>query len=152
MASSVTLTSLAARAGEELGVSGWFEITQARINAFAEATDDRQWIHVDVTRAAVESPHQSTIAHGFLTLSLVSMLLRDAIAIEGTRMAINYGCDRVRFVSPLPAGSRVRGRFVPAMVEDVRDGVQVKWGVTVEREGHEKPCVVAEWLVRYYPA
>ena len=151
MATSVEVGSLAARVGTEVGASEWFEVTQARIDAFAGATEDHQWIHVDPARAAAESPHQTTIAHGFLTLSLVSKLLRDAVSIEGIAMAINYGCDRVRFVSPLPAGSRIRGRFVVSAVEEVKDAIQVTWGVTIEREGHEKPCVVVSWLVRYYP-
>lgn len=147
----VHITGLASRIGEGIGVSEWVEVAQDRIELFAAATDDRQWIHVDVARAAAESPHKSTIAHGFLTLSLVSSLLRNAITIEGLRLSINYGCDRVRFVSPLPAGSRIRGRFVLTSVESKGDGVQVTWGATIEREGQEKPCVVLSWLVRYYP-
>ena len=143
--------SLRDRIGEEIAVSDWLAITQARIDAFAEATDDRQWIHVDPARAAVESPFHATIAHGFLTLSLLSALIRDAIAFTGLRMAINYGLNRVRFVAPVPAGSRVRARFAPASVEDASDGVQVTWQVTIEREGGDKPCCVAEWIVRYYP-
>lgn len=148
----VHITGLASRIGEEIGVSEWLEVTQERIDQFADATGDRQWIHVDLARAAAESPLKSTIAHGFLTLSLVSALLRSAITIEGTQMAINYGCDRVRFVTPLPAGSRIRGRFVLAAVETARDGIQVTWGATIEREGQDKPCVVLSWLVRYYPS
>lgn len=151
MAISIGVTDLANRVGEELGVSEWLDVTQERIDRFAEATGDHQWIHVDAARAAVESPYGSTIAHGFLTLSLVSTLLPDAVAVQGTRMLINYGCDRVRFVSALPVGSRVRGRFVAAAVEGATDGLQVTWGVTLEREGQDKPCVVLEWKVRYYP-
>jgi len=147
----VHISGLAARIGEEIGVSEWLEVAQDRIDLFAAATDDRQWIHVDVARAAAESPHKTTIAHGFLTLSLVSSLLKSAVTVDGLRMSINYGCDRVRFVSPLPAGSRIRGRFVLTAVENARDGVQVTWGATIEREGQEKPCVVLSWLVRYYP-
>jgi len=146
----VHINDLASRIGEEIGVSPWLEVTQQRINQFADATGDQQWIHVDAARAAVESPYKTTIAHGFLTLSLVSSLLKSALTVEGLRLAINYGCDRVRFVSPVPSGSRVRGRFALTAVETNGDGFQVNWGVTVEREGHERPCVVLSWLVRYY--
>lgn len=137
--------------GREVGTSDWVEVTQERINAFADATGDHQWIHVDRERAAKESPFGTTIAHGFLTLSLISALMRNAIAIGGIRIAINYGANRVRFVAPVPSGSRIRARIVLASLDDVRDGVQATWNVTVERERGEKPCLVAEWLVRYYP-
>ncbi len=151
MAISIGVTELAGRVGAELGVSEWLTVTQERIDRFAEATGDHQWIHIDAARAAVVSPYGSTIAHGFLTLSLVSTLLPNAIDVTGTRMLINYGCDRVRFVSAVPVGSRVRGRFVIAAVAAATDGLQVTWGVTIEREGEDKPCVVLEWKVRYYP-
>jgi acyl dehydratase len=133
----------------ELAVSDWLDVTQARIDRFAEATEDRQWIHVDAARAG-QSPFKSTIAHGFLTLSLVSALGQKAMRIEGLRMAINYGLNRVRFIAPVPAGSRIRGRFVPAAMSVEGDSVQVTWRVTIEREHADKPCCVAEWLVRYY--
>ena len=149
---AVDVTTLRARLGEEIAVGDWFEITQERIDQFAEATGDHQWIHVDRARAAAETPFRTTIAHGFLTLSLVSTLIRQAIEFTGLRMAINYGLNKVRFVSPVPSGSRVRARIVPAAVEDVKDGVQVTWQITVEREGGDRPSCVAEWLVRYYPA
>lgn len=148
---SIDLASIAEHAGEELAVSDWQVVTQRQIDQFAEATGDRQWIHVDVPRAAIDSPFKTTIAHGFLTLSLTSTLLRDAIRIAGSGMALNYGLNRVRFVSPVPSGARVRGRFVPAKVEAARDGsVQVTWEVTIERDGGDRPCCVAEWIVRYY--
>jgi acyl dehydratase len=147
----VDVTTIRDRLGKELVVSDWYEITQQRIDEFANATGDRQWIHVDPARAAAESPFKTTIAHGFLTLSLVSDLMRKAIQFTGLRMAINYGVNRVRFVSPVPSGSRVRGRFTPLAVEDVSGGVQVTWQATVEREGGDKPSCVAEWIVRYYP-
>ena len=149
---SIGVARLKERVGEELGLSDWVEVTQERIDQFAAATEDRQWIHIDAARAASESPFKTTIAHGFLTLSLVSVLLRKAIAIDGLRMAINYGVNRVRFVSAVPAGSRVRGRFVLAGVEDAGGGVQATWAVTVERENEQKPACVVEWLVRYYPS
>src|SRR5256885_9849321 len=112
------IRSLRDRIGEEIAVSDWVEVTQTRIDQFADATDDRQWIHVDVERAAVESPFRSTIAHGFLTLALTSTLLRGAVSFPALRMAINYGCNRVRFVSPVPSGSRIRGRFAALAVEE----------------------------------
>jgi acyl dehydratase len=139
------------RIGEEIAVGDWFEVTQARIDQFAAATGDAQWIHVDPARAAAESPFKTTIAHGFLTLSLLSSLIRDAMTFHGLRMAINYGMNRMRFVAPVPAGSRIRARFVPASVEDASGSVQVTWQVTIEREHSDKPCCVAEWIVRYYP-
>jgi acyl dehydratase len=143
--------ALRALIGQEIAVGDWVDVSQARINQFAETTEDRQWIHVDAARAARDSPFKATIAHGFLTLSLVSVLTRAAVTFVGVRMAINYGLNRVRFVSPVPSGSRIRGRFSPLAVEDVSDdGVQVTWGVTVERDGGDKPACVVEWLVRYY--
>lgn len=146
---AIDFSTLGDRLGQEIAVSPWFEVTQARIDAFAEATEDRQWIHVDPVKAAAKSPFQSTIAHGFLTLSLVSILLRTAMAFT-VKMAINYGVNRVRFVSAVPVGSRLRGRFTPGTVETVDGGVQVTWKVTVEREGQEKPAAVVDWIVRYY--
>ena len=135
--------------GREVAVSDWFEVTQERINQFAEATEDCQWIHTDPERAARESPFKATIAHGFLTLSLLSQLAKRAMSVSGVRMSINYGLNRVRFVSPVPAGSRIRGRFTLSALEETSGGVQATWSVTVEREGGTKPCCVAEWLVRY---
>ena len=129
------------RIGEEIAVSDWLEVTQARIDQFADATGDRQWIHVDPARAAAESPFKTTIAHGFLTLSLLSPLLRDAMQFSGLRMAINYGLNRVRFVSPVPAGSRIRARIAVHGVEEVAGGFQVTWQVTIEREHGDKPAV-----------
>jgi acyl dehydratase len=146
----IEVRALREHVGREVAVSGWHEVTQARIDQFAEATGDHQWIHVDAARAAAESPFKTTIAHGFLTLSLVGTLLRDAIRPTGLRMSINYGLNRVRFVSPVPSGSRVRGRFALAAVEETGGAIQAVWQVTVEREGAEKPACVAEWVVRYY--
>ena len=136
--------------GQEIGVSEWIEVSQERITRFAETTEDRQWIHTDPGRAARESPFGTTIAHGFLTLSLLSEMGRTAVAVGGVRMGLNYGLNRVRFVSPVPAGSRVRGRFTLAEAEEIEGGVQAAWKVTVEREGGERPCCVAHWLVRYF--
>ena len=137
--------------GREVATSGWLVVTQDRINAFADTTDDRQWIHVDHERARVETPFGKTIAHGFLTLSLLSALMRDAITVDGVRMTLNYGLNRVRFVSPVPSGSRIRARVALAEVEDHGDSTQVTWNITIEREGSDKPSLAAEWIVRYYP-
>ena len=147
----IDVRTLHERIGQEIAVSDWLEVSQARINQFADATGDHQWIHVDPTRAVAESPFKSTIAHGFLTLSLLSPLIRDSITFTGLRMAINYGLNRVRFVSPVLAGTKIRARITPTAVDAVSGGFQVTWQVTVEREGSEKPACVAEWLVRYYP-
>jgi acyl dehydratase len=144
------IAKLAEYAGQEVGTSDWLEVSQERINQFAEATEDRQWIHIDVERAARESPFKETIAHGFLSLSLLSAMGQTAMSVGGVRMGINYGLNRVRFVSPIPAGARIRGRFTLATLEEIKGGVQATWNVTVERDGSAKPCCVAEWLVRYY--
>jgi acyl dehydratase len=133
--------------GQEVGASGWFLVTQALIDQFAEVSGDRQWIHVDVDRAARETEIGKTIAHGFLTVSLLSELSRQAVEVKGDyKMRINYGFNRLRFVSPVPAGSRIRARFTVKSVEDN----QVTWLVTVDLEGSEKPALVAEWLARFY--
>ena len=148
---NIDVRAIGSRIGEEIAISDWLEVTQARINQFAEATGDHQWIHVDPLRAANESPFKSTIAHGFLTLSLLSTLIRESIQPTGLRMAINYGLNRVRFVSPVPAGSRIRARITLQAVAPVTDGFQVTWQVTIEREQGAKPACVADWIVRYYP-
>ena len=136
--------------GQEVAVSDWFAVTQERINEFAEATEDRQWIHTDPERAARESPFNEPIAHGFLTLSLLSELMKRAMSVGGVRMGVNYGLNRVRFIAPVPAGSRIRGRFTLTALEEIKGGAQGNWNVTVERDGSDKPCCAAEWLVRYY--
>jgi acyl dehydratase len=147
----VDVRTLGDRVGQEIAVSDWLEVTQARIDRFADATGDHQWIHVDPARAAAELPSRTTIAHGFLTLSLLSTLIRESITFTGLRMAINYGLNRVRFVSPVPSGSRIRALITLRSVDPVSGGYQVTWQVTVEREGGDKPAGVAEWIVRYYP-
>jgi acyl dehydratase len=146
----VDLAQLGGMVGREVATSDWLVVTQDRIDAFADATADHQWIHVDAARAKAETPFGTTIAHGFLTLSLVSALMRDAITVEGLRMTLNYGLNRVRFVSPVPSGSRLRARIALGKVEGLGDSTQATWNVTIEREGSEKPAVVAEWIVRYY--
>jgi acyl dehydratase len=134
--------------GQEL-VSDWFAIEQERIDEFARATDDPQWIHTDPVRAA-EGPFGATIAHGFLTLSLVVPLFEQALpTLDGYRLSVNYGLNRVRFPAPVPAGSRVRARFVVEDVEEVSGGEQARVAATIEREGQEKPVCVAEALFRF---
>ena len=145
-----SIAKLSEHVGTEVAVSDWFAVTQERINEFAEATEDRQWIHTDPERAARESPFQQPIAHGFLTLSLFSELMKMAMSVDGVRMGVNYGLNRVRFIAPVPAGSRIRGRFTLKALEEIKGGAQGVWEVTVERDGGEKPCCAAEWLVRYY--
>jgi acyl dehydratase len=145
------IEELKSLAGQEVSVSDWFEVTQSRIDDFADATEDHQWIHVDVERAKTDSPFHSTIAHGFLTLSLLPHLAAQALKVQGDfKMGINYGLNRLRFVSPVTAGSRVRARFTLQSVDDVPGGNQITWLVTCETEGGPKPALVAEWLVRYY--
>ena len=137
--------------GQEAGVSKWVEVTQERINAFADATDDHQWIHVDSQRAKADSPYRTTVAHGFLTLSLLSSFWHQAVEMPtGSEMKINYGLNRVRFPAPVAAGSRIRARFGLQSVSDFDGGVQITWKVNVEVENTPKPCLVAEWIVRVY--
>jgi acyl dehydratase len=145
----VTIDQLRSRAGQEIGVSSWREITQQRIDDFARVTGDDQWIHIDCERARRESPYGATIAHGFLTVSLLPVLIREAVALRA-RMSINYGFNRLRFTGAVPAGSRVRARFTLNSLKDVEGGVEIAWGVVVEVEGREKPALVAEWLGRAY--
>ena len=136
--------------GQEVGVSEWLVVSQALIDAFAELTKDWQWIHCDVERARKESPTGGTIAHGFLTMALLSHLKAQAVKLDGFKMSINYGFNRVRFPAPVPAGARVRLRSTLQGVEDVPGGVQVVWAVMVEIEGQLKPAMAAEWLGRLY--
>ena len=142
------VADLSSRIGAEIGVGDWVTITQDRIDRFADATGDHQWIHVDVERAA-SGPFGSTIAHGFLTLGLIPAIA-PSVDVPGTKMAINYGLDRVRFIAPVPVGSRVRARSVLQEVSEVAGGVQVKSEVTIEIEGAAKPACVAETLARFY--
>jgi acyl dehydratase len=144
------LRDLERRVGEEIAVSPWVEITQERIDTFAKAVEDFQWIHVDPRRARA-SPFGGTIAHGFLTLSLLSHLSEMTFSFSDRRMGINYGLNRVRFTSPVPAGSRVRARFTLLKYEKLEDnGAQVTWNALIEREGADKPALIAEWIGRHY--
>ncbi|NBO65589.1 MAG: MaoC family dehydratase [Acidobacteria bacterium] len=147
-----SIDDLEAMIGTEVAVSDWVEVTQSQIEQFANATGDRQWIHLDVERAGTESPFGGTIAHGFLTLSLLSMLVSESIGFsEPPRLTINYGLNRVRFVGPVRAGTRIRSRIVPQNLELISAGLrQLSWMITIEREGEERPAAVAEWLIRYY--
>jgi acyl dehydratase len=150
MAAALSMRELESRIGQEVGVSPWVEVTQERIDLFAKAIDDPQWIHVDVERAK-QSPFGGTIAHGFLTLSLLSKFIESTFSFADRRMGVNYGLNRVRFTAPLPSGSRVRARFKLLNYEKIAgNGAQVTWDVTVEREGSDKPVLVAEWIGRSY--
>jgi acyl dehydratase len=145
-----SIRELKVRVGEEVGVSPWVEITQERIDTFARAIEDFQWIHVDRERAK-SSPFGGTIAHGFLTLSLLSHLSEQTFSFSDRRMGVNYGLNKVRFTSPVPSGSRVRARFTLEKYEPIEpNGVQVTWEVVIEIDGKDKPALVAEWLGRHY--
>jgi acyl dehydratase len=146
-----TLQDLAACVGQEVAVSDWLTVTQEQVNQFAEATGDHQWIHVDVERAKA-GPFGAPIAHGFLTLSLLPRLTESTIAVVELRMGVNYGLNRVRFISPVPVGSRVRGRMKLLSSEPIDgNGLQMVWETTIELEGAAKPACAAETVVRYYP-
>ena len=136
--------------GRDIAKSDWLSVTQDRILAFAEATGDDQWIHVNPERAQRESPYGSTIAHGFLTLSLFSQMFRSAIEVRNTRLTINYGLNRVRFPAAVPAGSRIRATFSIQAFKKMADAAEVTLSVVVECENLAKPCCVAEWVLRYY--
>jgi acyl dehydratase len=137
--------------GQDLGTSGWHEVTQQDIDTFADVTGDHQWIHVDVERAK-ETPFGGTIAHGYYTLSLAPKFSEEIMKFEGFAFAINYGLNKVRFPAPLPVGSKVRMTAKLASVEDIQGGAQVTMALTFEREGGEKPVCVAETLARFYEA
>jgi len=137
--------------GKDIGHTDWFRVTQERITQFAEATEDLQWIHVDGARARVESPYGAAIAHGFLTLSLISHFVKEAIQIQsGVRLAVNYGLNRVRFPAAVRAGSRIRASVALLRFEEFTEGVAATYSVTIEVEDLDKPCCVAEWIVCYY--
>ncbi len=145
------IEELKALVGQEVAVSEWFRVTQERVNQFADVTEDHQWIHSDPERAKAETPFGGTIAHGFLTLSLLSHLTSSSIQVKGDfKMAINYGLNKVRFVSPVPVGSAIQSRLVLQAVEEVQGGYQLAWNITVTAENAARPSLVAEWLVRYY--
>jgi acyl dehydratase len=144
-----SVDELRAAVGVQLGWTDWIEVDQTRIDRFAEATGDHQWIHVDPERAA-QGPFRTTIAHGFLTLSLIPSLTPRLFSVEGVRMGVNYGLNKVRFPAPVPVGSRLRATAKIAEVSEAGGGVQLVSQVTIEREGGEKPVCVAETVVRFY--
>jgi len=146
------LDELATWIGREVGCSEWITIDQARIQQFADATGDHQWIHIDAERAARESPYKSTIAHGYLTLSLLPMIFESCVRIDGIGMAINYGLDRVRFPAPVLTGRRVRGHLTLDRLDPITGGVQAHWSATIDVENGDKPVCVAQMLTRYYPS
>jgi len=150
MTETVRFDQLAGMVGREVGVSDWFLVDQPRIDGFAQATEDHQWIHVDPERCARESPFGAPVAHGFLTLSLLPAMLESAIRIDGMRMGLNYGLNKVRFPAPLPVDRRVRGRWTLAAAEPIDGGLQLSWAVTVESEGGGRPVCAAGFLVRAY--
>ncbi|MES2126237.1 MAG: MaoC family dehydratase [Pseudomonadota bacterium] len=145
------LAELKSLVGQEVAVSGWFDISQQRVNTFADATGDHQWIHVDPERCARESPFGGPVAHGFLTLSLLPAMLENAVRMVDVRMGLNYGLNKVRFPAPVPVGSRLRARLTLKEVSDIEGGAQMAWDVVVECEGSAKPVCVAELLGRRYP-
>jgi acyl dehydratase len=137
--------------GKEAGVSGWLDISQNLIDDFAKLTSDRQWIHVDPDRARSESPFGATVAHGFLTVALLSRLVAEAVDLRAdSKLRVNYGFNRLRFPAPVTVGSRIRARVTPNGVRDVEGGIEIAWGVVVEIENQAKPALAAEWLVRIY--
>ena len=147
---AIKLRDLESKVGKEVGISPWVEISQERIDLFAKATEDFQWIHVDPKRAK-ESPFGGTIAHGFLTLSMLPKLSESTFEFADRKMGVNYGLNKVRFTSPVPAGAKIRGRFVLAKYEKIEgNGVQTTWNVTIERKGGDKPVCVAESIGRHY--
>jgi acyl dehydratase len=146
---NLSLRSLESRVGEEVGVSPWVEMPQERIDLFAKATEDFQWIHVDPARAKA-SPYGGTIAHGYLTLSMLPKLAESTFEFSDRKMGVNYGLNKVRFTAPVPAGSRIRGHFTLSKYENIGGGVQVTWNVTIEREGGDKPVCIAEAIGRHF--
>jgi acyl dehydratase len=137
--------------GREIGVTEWFQITQQRIRQFAEATEDRQWIHVNSERASQESPYGTTIAHGFLTLSLIGYFVKELIEIQdGVAFAVNYGLNRVRFPAPVPSDSKIRARIFLLAWKELADSIKATFTVTIENDHSDKPTCVAEWIIRYY--
>lgn len=150
MRAIASVEELKSLVGQEVTVTDWIEVSQERVNLFADATGDHQWIHLDVERSRKESPYGTTIAHGFLTLSLLPMIMQSAISMPESKLSVNYGLNKVRFPSPVPVGSRLRGRLFLQDVEDIPGGIQISWKVTIEREDGDKPVCVAESIARRY--
>ena len=150
MSTTATIGELPSLKGTDLGTSQWIEVTQDRVNTFADATDDHQWIHVDVERAKKESPFGGPIAHGYLTLSLLIPLWSQVLTVTDATMGVNYGLNKVRFPSPVPVGSKIRLRAALTDVEEVKGGLQLTVSAVIEREGDDKPACVAEPVFRFY--
>lgn len=150
MSTTTTLAELPALKGRELGTSGWVEVTQERVNLFADATGDHQWIHVDVDRATAESPFGGPVAHGYLTLSLIIPMYSEVLTVTDARMGVNYGLNRVRFPAPVPVGAKVRLTATLTDVEEVAGGLQVTVAGVIEAEGGSKPVCIAEPVFRLY--
>lgn len=142
--------SIEAHIGKEVGVSEWMMMQQERIHQFADATDDHQWIHVDPLRAEKESPYHSTVAHGFLTLSLIPKFLDECLIRSWSTLELNYGLNKVRFITPVKPGDRIRALIVLQSLETLENGVQTVWHITLEIENHPKPACVAEMITRWY--
>jgi acyl dehydratase len=149
MKTALRIRDLESRVGQEIAQSPWVEMPQERIDLFAKATEDYQWIHVNPEKAK-QSAFGTTIAHGFLTLSMLPKLIESTFEFSDRKMGVNYGLNKVRFTAPVPAGARIRGRFTLAKYEKLEGGVQTTWSVTVEREGGDKPAMVAETISRHY--
>ena len=145
-----TIDELRGHIGEEIAVGHWVAVTQDQINLFAEATGDYQWIHLERQRAAAESPYGTTVAHGFLTLSMIPRFMEETVALPPAKMSVNYGLNRVRFAAPVPAGGKVRPRVTLKDVKDIAGGAQIYWRVVIEVEGSEKPACVAETISLLY--
>jgi acyl dehydratase len=150
MPTTIDPRDLKNRAGQDIAVSAWISVEQTMIDAFAEVTGDRQWIHVDAARAEAESPFGTTIAHGFLTLALVAQLQNDALQLQNVRQTINYGLGRVRFPAPVRAGARIRARFRLLAWDEVGETIQLTWHCVIDVEGQPKPALVAEWVLRHF--
>lgn len=146
----ISLAALQLRVGQKLAVSDWLDVTQEQIARFAQVTGDLQWIHLDADRCRTESPFAAPVAHGFLTLSLLPVMMNQALAFSDARLSLNYGLNRVRFPAPLPARSRIRAHVALLGTEDIAGGVQLTWDVLVERQGHGKPVCIAEYVTRHY--
>ena len=145
------LEEVKASVGQEAGVSQWFTVSQELIDQFAAITGDRQWIHIDAEQARRDSPYGRTVAHGFLTVALLSRLVSEAVDVRtSSKMRVNYGFNRLRFPAPVPAGSRIRAHVTPSAVKDVEGGSEIAWDVVVEVENQSKPALAAQWLVRVY--
>jgi len=149
MKTALKIRDLESRVGEEIAVSPWVEMPQERIDLFAKATEDYQWIHVNPEKAK-QSAFGTTIAHGYLTLSMLPKLIESTFEFSDRKMGVNYGLNKVRFTAPVPAGAKIRGRFTLSKYEKLEGGVQTTWSVTVEREGGDKPAMVAESISRHY--